>query len=559
MFTLLVIRFPLSLITRARTLLTRPPPPPQPALPAYETPSSTRAELCELLSTHSAIELATLIADASSPVTSVGLVEAAHSALATPPVSSLNAVVAFRPYEEALAEAWQVDTRVAAGLSSSLPEFAGVPTTIKECFAVQGMPHTSGVAAREGVVASADAPVVAGLKDAGFVVLGVTNVSEACMWWEAHNGLYGATGNPYDPRRTCGGSSGGEAAVVGAGVMLVGCTSDVGGSTRMPAVFNGVFGHKPSPGLVPNGGQYPLGDGETQHILATGPVARSVDDLLPMLRAMSSPAARSAAETDPDSAHLWKAWRASPPYAPLPEGPLPPVDFTRLRVISCTTRPFPIPGVVSRLSPPAADAHAAAVDALASLGATVERKEYPEFARALEMWSAKMAGARTTRFRDLIGVPEEDYILSHLLECVLGLSHHTFPALMLALTEDVGSWFPESSAAATARADEVSEALQRELDTGGAQYDASVLVFPSFPTVAPYKGYTVFAPLDWVYTALFNVLKLPVTQVPMGLDERTGMPVGVQVVVARGRDVLGLGVAKGLVEVGVGGWVPPRR
>src|SRR3954452_22424258 len=87
--------------------------------------------------------------------------------------------------------------------------------------------------------------------------LGVTNTSEATMWIESSNRLYGRTNNAYHPKRTAGGSSGGEGAAIGAGFAPIGLGSDIGGSIRLPAFFNGVFGHKPSPGIIPCSGHFP--------------------------------------------------------------------------------------------------------------------------------------------------------------------------------------------------------------------------------------------------------------------------------------------------------------
>ena len=129
---------------------------------------------------------------------------------------ALNAVVASR-FVEALREAADADARLAAAASlASLPPFHGVPISIKECFAVTGMPHTSGLVARVGKPATADACAVARLRAAGFIVLGVTNISELCMWYESSNVVYGRTSNPYCVERVVGGSSGGDAANVSA-------------------------------------------------------------------------------------------------------------------------------------------------------------------------------------------------------------------------------------------------------------------------------------------------------------------------------------------------------
>ena len=198
----------------------------------------------------------------------------------------LNAIVHDR-YEAALREARLADQRTAEG--GELPPLHGVPCTIKECFAFEGMPHTSGLMARRGRVATADAPAVARLRAAGAIPLGVTNLSELCMWMESNNRVYGRCHNPYDLGRTAGGSSGGEGAVVGAGGSPFGLGSDVGGSIRMPAFFNGVFGHKPSPGLVPSSGQHPPAYGRIWRYAVTGPICRRAEDIYPLMRVLSGP------------------------------------------------------------------------------------------------------------------------------------------------------------------------------------------------------------------------------------------------------------------------------
>src|SRR3954454_9003083 len=166
--------------------------------------------------------------------------------------AGLNAVVADR-YERARDEADEADRRIAAG-EHDLPPLMGVPFTVKESIALQGMPHCAGLAARAEHRASESATAVQRVLDAGAIPLGVTNISELTMWIEADNPVYGRTLNPYDRRRIVGGSSGGEGAAVGSGGSPFGIGTDIGGSIRFPAFCNGVFGHKCSPGVVPNTG-----------------------------------------------------------------------------------------------------------------------------------------------------------------------------------------------------------------------------------------------------------------------------------------------------------------
>ncbi|MEH3155892.1 MAG: amidase family protein [Gordonia paraffinivorans] len=115
----------------------------------------------------------------------------------------LTSVVADR-YDEALDEADAVDARIAAGESAGGP-LAGVPCTVKESIPVVGMPHTAGLASRRGIVTHDDALAVSRLRDAGAIVLGVTNTAELCLGIESTNSVHGRTRNPYDERRVSGG------------------------------------------------------------------------------------------------------------------------------------------------------------------------------------------------------------------------------------------------------------------------------------------------------------------------------------------------------------------
>ena len=107
------------------------------------------------------------------------------------------------------------------------------------------------------------------------------------MWWESINKVYGITVNAYNERCIVGGSSGGEACALSACFGFFGLGSDIGGSIRMPAHFNGICGHKPSNFLVPNEGQFPIGKNEINRLLCTGPFSRSVEDLYPLLLTLS--------------------------------------------------------------------------------------------------------------------------------------------------------------------------------------------------------------------------------------------------------------------------------
>lgn len=152
-------------------------------------------------------------------------------------------------FDQARSEASVVDTAVAACHDDSvvLPPFCGVPLVIKEVFEFEGLPYTAGLVGRKGTVGRVTGPVLTQVQQqTGAIVLASTNISEACMWHESTNHVYGTTNNPYDFSRTAGGSSGGCGAAVASCMVPVSIASDVGGSIRIPALYNGLFGHKPT-------------------------------------------------------------------------------------------------------------------------------------------------------------------------------------------------------------------------------------------------------------------------------------------------------------------------
>ena len=209
----------------------------------------------------------------------------------------LHCVASFRGEHLALREAEAADALLAQCRNTrrldQLPPFLGVPCTVKEVFAMEGMQLTSSVSQRLGVISTADSPIVAAMRRAGFVIIGTTTTSQLCMWYESYQlrtalrwGINQvSTGNPYDDRCIVGGSSGGEAATIAAGASPCGGGSDIGGSIRMPAAFNGIYGHKPTGGLVSNAGQVP----STNCVaMTTGPLCRFAEDLWPLLMLMAA-------------------------------------------------------------------------------------------------------------------------------------------------------------------------------------------------------------------------------------------------------------------------------
>jgi amidase len=178
---------------------------------------------------------------------------------------------------------------IAVMREDTLGPLHGVPISIKSSLEVAGMRCEAGTRLRAGVVATRNAPLVTRLKNAGAIVLGMTNTPEFLMAWETDNLLYGRTNSPLDPERTPGGSSGGEAAAIAAGMSAGGVGSDGGGSIRIPAHFSGICGLKPTPGRIPAAGHFPVSAGPFALLGVVGPMARTVADLKVLFEVMQGP------------------------------------------------------------------------------------------------------------------------------------------------------------------------------------------------------------------------------------------------------------------------------
>jgi amidase len=189
----------------------------------------------------------------------------------------LNAIV-IPNYDNARQVAAQADAARARGEDRPL---LGLPLTVKDCIYVAGLPMTGGLPERAEAIAETDAPIVARVRGAGGVIMGKTNVPPYAADYQSVNPLFGRSNNPWDLSRTPGGSTGGGAAAVAAGLTPLEFGGDFAGSIRVPAAFCGIYGHKTSETAVPRRGHFP---GPNTPNAATamavqGPLARSAEDL----------------------------------------------------------------------------------------------------------------------------------------------------------------------------------------------------------------------------------------------------------------------------------------
>lgn len=454
---------------------------------------------------------------------------ARHAAFAP----GLNAIVADR-FDDARREAAAADGRIAAARpDDELPALLGVPFTVKESIALIGMPQSAGLIARQAFRSTHTAPVPQRLIDAGAIPLGVTNISELTMWIESENRLYGRTNNPYDVTRTAGGSSGGEGAAVGCGGSPFGIGSDIAGSIRIPAFFCGVFGHKPSAGLVPNTGSYPATPSdEAGRMLVTGPLARRGEDLMPLLRLIAGP----------DGAdHLTRTVELGDPASVSLEGlPIATIENSSLLPMTRELR----------------DARERAVGALVAQGAVVRRIGFRSWRRAVLPYLATLQAGASRATLGLLHDAGADRITWRSVMRRSG--PHTLPT-RLALAAEL---LPQMQGDAADKLVVTARGLAAELIEAIGD---GVILHPAHQRVAPRHGGTVGRP--WLFTpaAMFNLAGVPVTEVPLGLwgddasgDHRSGngLPLGVQVAAGMDRDHVSIAVGLALERV-FGGWVPP--
>jgi amidase len=199
---------------------------------------------------------------------------------------SVNAVVAL-DRERALVRARRADELIVRG--QILGPLHGVPVTVKESFDLAGHPTTWGDPALRDNIAPQDDLVVQRLEAAGAIVFGKTNVPFRLMDFQTYNDIYGVTNNPWDLTRVPGGSSGGSAAAVAAGMTVVEVGSDIAGSIRFPAHYCGVYGHKPTYNLVGATRGAAPGTIVGHDLSVAGPLARSAEDLAAALRCLTGP------------------------------------------------------------------------------------------------------------------------------------------------------------------------------------------------------------------------------------------------------------------------------
>ncbi|KAG6444205.1 fatty-acid amide hydrolase 2-B isoform X2 [Manduca sexta] len=443
----------------------------------------------------------------------------------------LNAVVEPR-YEVALREARGIDKMIASTdrspeeLEKEYP-LLGVPMTVKESIAVEGMSNDCGTVYSYRNPAKKDAAVVKLARAAGAIPIAVTNTPQLCMNWETYNNVIGVTTNPYDQKRTTGGSSGGESALISSAASVIGVGSDIAGSLRLPPMFTGIFGHKPTPRLLSVEGHVPdCLDSEFEEYFALGPIARYAEDLTLLLKVLKQPDA---------------------PYVPLDK----PVDVSKLKF-------YYMEGDGSNVSDSIGPEVKNAMEKAKSyIEKTYNIEVKPLKIKNIEhMWEISVRVlTNINHIRNIYTNPEKPdewkSVWPEVLKKIFGFSDHNFLCICYGPLKLFFDALPRSY---YKKLMTKFEDIKTEFEA--ALSDDAVLLFPTYPTPAHlhYRIYYKF--LNCGYLTIFNALGLPVTACPIGFT-RKGLPVGLQIAANKCNDHLTIAVAKEF-EKAFGGWVPPN-
>lgn len=443
---------------------------------------------------------------------------------------ALNAVVTL-DVERARRAADAADTARARG--ETLGPLHGLPMTIKDTLETAGLRTTAGATLLSGHVPGTDATVVERARAAGAVIFGKTNTPTFAADVQTYNPIFGITRNPWNRERTCGGSSGGSAVAIAAGLAGAEIGSDIGGSIRAPAHCCGVYGHKPTHGIVPSRGHIPGPPGTLADydLGVMGPIARSADDLALLLDVLAGPDASDAV-----------GWRlALPPprrralrdyrVAVWMDDPFAPVDAEVQAHGAATVAALRKAGV-------AVDERARPVDDLGAVHRLYERLLWPI-----------LSGGMT---------PDEVTELARVADATPPDDTNLFDRFTRAVTLRARDWIA---------VDEERQRIRRQWADFFTRFDVLICPIWPVPAIAHDHGETLLARTIrvngrersyielLVWAGLVTMALLPATEVPIGRTP-AGLPVGLQVVGPYLEDRTTIDFARGLATV-IGGYVPP--
>lgn len=425
-------------------------------------------------------------------------------------------------YEDAIQDAKEVDqflattTKTVDEISRDTP-LLGVPFSCKEAIGVKDMAQTCGIYQAKGRVAEKDSDTAALYRKAGAIPYVVTNVPELCMWWESANHIFGMTRNPYDNRRTVGGSSGGEGAIVTAAAAVIGIGNDIAGSIRLPASFCGIYGHKPSKGLVSNMGSFPESDDEYDQFVSTGPMCRYAQDLPLLLRVLSNNSNNFKYEAK--------------------------VDFRNVKVYYMES----IPGFLQGAIPDIRNSIKKAARYFENeFGVKAISANLPEMKYAFNIWECKLLECGGPSFKTMLAKGGHINLHWELVKSLFRCSEHTLPAIYFGLVDrrDKDAFYHKCLEIYKVLRTKLLEMLE----------DDAILLIPTQCEAPLHYLETIPKYPNIGYTCIFSILGFPSTQIPAGFS--SGVPIGIQAISRPNQDHLCIAAGLELDKL-FGGWVSP--
>lgn len=403
----------------------------------------------------------------------------------------------------------------------------GVPVCIKEMFAMKGCLRTAGNIHYRNEVMKFDSTLVDRLKMAGAIPICTTNVPELGFWFETENVIYGRTNNPYDLKRTSGGSTGGDAALIASLVTSIGLGSDIGGSARIPAAFCGIYGHKPTWRRLPKTGYFPSTPDsikqmtkETDSITTMSFLTRDVKDLSLLMEVLSGPD-----QIDPT---IESAWKLDPSLSLNPKS-------NRIYVMES-----PKMKLCAQSDSEIIDAVRLAAESFQNSGFEVVHLDSNLFIDAFEIWSAVTASTQTQSFYEKMTRGHQVSLIHELTKHLMGQAQYTFPALITCVLDLFKNKGMNKKGLMKAHH------LQNQLESLLGQ--SNLILMPVHSRVAPKHRQPYLRPFDFCMTGFLNPFGIPATSVPAGLNKK-GLPLAVQVVAGYGQDHLNFAAAEFLDKI----------
>lgn len=402
-----------------------------------------------------------------------------------------------------------------------LPTYFGVPIIIKESIELKDKPFTFGYSFRQGFTGQSNNEYCQKLINNGFIILGAGNVAEGCTWIETDNKIYGRTNNPYDLERTPGGSSGGTAALITTNCSPIGLCNDAQGSIRIPAYYNCLFGHKPTGGCIKG---YYSDINETKFlddVAQSGIVSRQSNELWPIISLLS--------DTNKIKTNQYDNLKLQ--------------DVTFI-YIGDSFKNFLTTDIDSTLNNKIDDV----LNLLKDLNCESKSLNLFELELSSLIILSKLSKNKDIHSCDIY--LDESSISQNFLD--LNFINFGMKILSKLLKKYTNEKNEEENLI-----DKIFKILEVKIKGLLKSDNNVILVCPTLPNLPPYHNTSIKHFFDIPMVGIWNLLKLPVTQVPLGLNYQ-GLPLGFQLIGDKYKDRLTIKVAELLEKEGIAKWVQPK-